>query len=135
MYNFQRGFIVACMLLLLQVAAQAAQKNQSDLDFIARMNQQAVEMYEKANKLDARLAAVSSKTDGKKKRNKIRDDIKLFKAKIRDEQKQMDGKDFKKGESRKDQEKRMQKMQEQLRQIEADMYVQGYSPDPAHDRH
>jgi len=126
MHILQRGFAVACMFLLFQVAAQAAQKNQSDLDFIARMNQQAAEMYEKANKLDARLAAVSSKTDGKKKRNKIRDDIKLFKASIRNEQKRMDGKEFKQGDSRKEQEKRMKKMQEQLRQIEADMYAQGY---------
>jgi Skp family chaperone for outer membrane proteins len=123
-------FIVAGLLLLfllffVQVAAQAEQKGQSDMEFIARMNAQATEMYESANKLDAKIAAVDPKSDGKKKRHQIRDNIKAFKERIRDEQRYMDGKDYKKDKSRKDQEKRMQNLQQQLRQIEADMHVLG----------
>ena len=119
------GLLLLVLLLFVQVAAQAEQKSQSDLEFIARMNSLATDMYERANKLDAKLAAVDPKTEGKKKRNQVRDNIKAFKERIRDEQRYMDGKDYKKEKSRKDQEKRMQKLQQELRQIEADMHVLG----------
>jgi hypothetical protein len=101
--------------------AQSSQYNESDLAFITRINSQATEMYNKANKLDARLAAVDSKSDGKKKRNKARDELKAIKADIRNEQQRMDGKDFKKGQSKKEEEKRMQKLQDRLRKAEADV--------------
>jgi len=132
MNQIRASFALAGILSMV-FAAQAAQQNQSDLDFVARMNKQAADMYEQANKLDAQLAAVDKKEEGRKKRNQIRDNIKLFKAQVRDEQKHMDGKDFKKEKSRKDQEKRMQKMQADLRQIEADMYVLGYAKQPGHN--
>ena len=119
------GLLLLVLLLFVQVAAQAEQKSQSDLEFIARMNSLATDMYERANKLDAKLAAVDPKAEGKKKRNQVRDNIKAFKERIRDEQRYMDGKDYKKEKSRKDQEKRMQKLQQELRQIEADMHVLG----------
>ena len=133
MYQIRARISLAGAILLLATATQAAQHNQSDLDFIARMNKEATDMYEQANKLDAKLAAVDKQEDGRKKRNQIRDNIKMFKSQVRDEQKHLDGKDFKKEKSRKDQEKRMAKMQEQLRQIEADMYVLGYAPKPGHN--
>jgi predicted nucleic acid-binding Zn-ribbon protein len=69
--------------------------------------------------------AVDPKSDGKKKRHQVRDNIKAFKERIRDEQRYMDGKDYKKDKSRNDQQKRMDKLQQELRQIEADMHVLG----------
>jgi hypothetical protein len=119
------GLLLLVLLLFVQVAAQAEQKGQSDMDFIAQMNAQATDMYERANKLDAQIVAVDPKSDGKKKRHQVRDNIKAFKERIRDEQRYMDGKDYKKDKSRNDQQNRMDKLQQELRQIEAYMHVLG----------
>jgi Skp family chaperone for outer membrane proteins len=115
------SILITGMLLFSLASAQAAQKNESDLAFIARMNQQASDMYATANKLDASLTAIDRKSDGKKKRDRLQSELKSIKANIREEQKHLDGKEFKKGQSRKEQNRRMQKIKERLRVAEREI--------------
>jgi len=100
------SFLIVCLMLLVQVPAQAqfTQHNESDLDFLTRINNQASEMYTGANERDVRIKSVDPKSDGKMKRNKLRSKIK----------------EFKKGKRKKNQEKRMRKFEERLRQLEAE---------------
>jgi peptidoglycan hydrolase CwlO-like protein len=125
MNRFFISCLVASMLLFAQSPA-VADKNEPDVDFIARMNKQAEEMYASANKLDARLDAVDRKSDGKKKRDNLRHELNRIKANIREEQKRLDAKEFRKGQSRKEMQARMQKLQQRLRELETDLHVLGY---------
>ena len=113
--------VIGVMLLLVLAPLHAAQKNESDLDFIARMNQQVADLYASANKLDAQLSAMDRKGDGKKKRAKLAHELNAIKSNLRDEQKRLDVKEFKKEHGKKEMEKRMQKLKERLRAAEAEL--------------
>lgn len=117
--------LIVSMLLFVLAPLHAAQKNESDLDFVARMNQQVADMYSNANKLDARLSAMDRKADGKKKRANLAHELNAIKSNLREEQKRLDVKEFKKDHGKKEMEKRIQKLKERLRAAEREIPAQG----------